>query len=106
MIMKKYFLIVALLAPLMSVTAIAGCVADVPPKLPDGNTVTEDEMRESVRAIRSYITKNEAYLACLDKDKRSGHWKTNTKHYNAMVDEMKRVGASFNTELKLFKLRQ
>lgn len=93
--------------------AAQACDYPKSPPVPNGETVTEPDMREAQKNVRAFIAAAEAYLACLKKmeedatqpmsDRQAA---INVARYNAMVDEMHRVSDEYNVAVRMFKARQ
>lgn len=78
--------------------------------VPDGATATTDDMVNGQMRIKQYMAEMEAYLDCLDQeeanlerepteDERALH----SQRHNAAVDQMEKVAADFNDEVRAYK---
>ena len=101
------------IACLASASALACDYPPTAPKIPDGKTATSDQMMATQQAIKDYVTKMEAYIACIDdsvKDlpepltKEQEH--IHVEKHNAAVDEMQGVADNFNAEVRAYKSAQ
>jgi len=87
------------------------CVAPEIPSIPDGRTVTMDEMLVGQAEVRSYMTVSNEYLSCLaeiiddDEVLKEDRARLSSTH-NRVVDSMESVAASFNDQVKLIRARQ
>jgi len=103
-------LVLLALAP---VAAAEACSYPKSPPVPNGETVTEAEMREAQKNVRAFVAAAEAYLACLSSIEENAaeplttrQAEINVARYNAMVDEMHRVSDEYNVAVRIFKARQ
>jgi ethanolamine utilization cobalamin adenosyltransferase len=95
------------------VTSTSAIACDYPPaapKIPDGKTATSEEMVTTQQAVKDYVSKMEAYIACLDQSvenlpepltKEQEH--IHVEKHNAAVDEMQGVADHFNAEVRAYK---
>lgn len=86
-------------------SALADCVVNTPPTIPDGKTAQEAEMVQAQLAVRSYVTETQEYLSCLENESRGrpgGDW---TKKYNEASTQMEKLASNFNKQLRAFKSR-
>ena len=83
---------------LASASALACDYPPRRPKIPDGKTATSEQMTATQQAIKDYVTKMEAYIACIDESvknlpepltKEQEH--IHVEKHNAAVDEMQGV---------------
>lgn len=79
-------------------------------KVPDGATSTTEEMVAGQTRIKKYMAEMEAYLDCLDREERElGREPTpeevqlHNQRHNAAVDEMEKVAADFNEQVRAYK---
>lgn len=107
-------IVVLFLAPL----ALA---CDYPEKIsiPNGNKASKDEMVTGQRGVKKYMADMETYLACIeeeDKGNRAGIEEPDpivdaqrdemlVKKHNAAVEEMEKIAAAFNEEVRAYKAR-
>lgn len=115
---KTIGLFVCVSSLLIAPTAFA---CDYPARidLPNGGTATKEDMLQGQRDVKKYVADMEAYLDCIVADEkiaRSGIDNLQpedeqqredmlNKKYNAAVDEMETVAASFNAEVQAYKRR-
>lgn len=85
--------------------------------IPNGNSATREEMIDGQRNVKEYVTAMEAYLECIvaaEKAARAAMEELSSedeqlredmlnKKYNAAVEEMEKLAAQFNTEVRTFK---
>lgn len=88
-------------------------------EIPNGATATKDEMLAAQRDVKQFVADMEAYLDCivaeektarsemvdLDPETEQQREDLLNKKYNAAVDEMERVAASFNVEVQAYQER-
>lgn len=67
--------------------------------IPDGSKATEQEMANIQQAIRQFVSDSEAYIECIDGTR-------NPRVRNEVIDEMEKVAAAFNRELRKFRRRK
>jgi hypothetical protein len=101
--------------------ANAECVyPKAPAGMPDGNTATEQEMLDGMKAVKSYNAEVSAYLSCLDMEMQARIDAAGTeapadqiaqikaiqaKRHNAAVEELEAHAARFNEQVKAFKAK-
>ena len=81
--------------------------------VPNGNSATKDEMIDAQGHVKSYVSKVESYLACLDQNLSAspaeGDSANAEQHaiyelrYNAAVESMELVADQFNNALRDYK---
>jgi hypothetical protein len=104
--------------------ALILCVAGAPalaceypptaPAIPDGRTATSEQMVDAQKAVKEYVSKMEAYIACLDTEATStgdeppteAQQHIHVQKHNAAVDEMQNVADKYNAEVRAFKSAQ
>ena len=97
--MNRSVLIVAV-ACLASTRAWAACTDPGPaPQVPDGATVSREEMIAAQKAFRAYDTAVREYALCLEKTGGSEALQ------NAAVRRVELAAEKFNAELRAFKKR-
>lgn len=101
--------------------AHAGFACDYPEriKLPDGATASKEQMLDGQRGVKSFVADIEIYLDCIveeekaaraaiqdlqPEDEQQREDKLNKK-YNAAVEEMERLAAQFNAEVRIYRER-
>jgi hypothetical protein len=106
---------------LTSGIAAAECIyPKAPASIPDGNTASNEEMLEGMRAVKEYNNQVTAYLSCLDMQMQTDISAAgaeappetiaqikaiNAKRHNAAVDELEAHAARFNEQVKVYKAR-
>ncbi len=87
--------------------------------IPNGHSATKDEMVAGQRGIKKFMADIEDYIACLDaEDEEQGadieeldpiaeaqRDEMLVKKHNAAVDDMEKVAAAFNEEVRVYKER-
>jgi len=97
--MNRVALIVAV-ACLVSIRVEAACTdPGAPPPVPDGATVSREEMIAAQKAFRAYDTAVREYALCLEKIGGSEALQ------NAAVHRVEVAAEKFNAELRAFKKR-
>lgn len=106
----RFFLSVLVLA--YSSISFAECTRTTPPELPNGASSDLETMVEGQKAVKAYVADTEAYLACLSTDAEEAGAEMSEEMrsqgvdiYNAAVDEMEAVAASFNEEIAAYKAK-
>lgn len=101
------------LGSLWPAAAAASCDYPRSPSVPNGETVSADELRDTQDKVRAFLAKAEAYLACLEAMEKDAaeppsarQAEINVARYNAMVDEMHRVSDEYNVAVRIFKSQQ
>ena len=110
------------LAALLATAAQAECnYPKSPANLPDGNSATQDQMVEGMKAVKEYNGAVTAYLACLEQEMNARIEAAgpdapaeqieqikaiHNKRHNAAVDELEQTAARFNEQVKTFKARE
>ena len=91
---------------------IEDCAYPDPPVIPDGATVTEDELRRAAGSVRDYQTAMEASLTCLDEaqadlgeDITEEQLSALNTLYNNGIEQLTTIADSFNQQLRIFKAR-
>jgi len=65
--------------------------------IPDGSRATEEEMAATHSKINQFVSASEAYINCL------GNARSTERMRNEMIDEMERIAAVFNRELRKYR---
>lgn len=106
----KYILSTLLL--LSSTAALAECNKPEAPVLPDGGTSELAAMVEGQKAVKAYVAGSEEYLACLTSEESPSSEEVDPEleaqriaNHNAAIDEMEKVAADFNAEIKEYKAK-
>lgn len=89
---------------------LSDCAPPAVPALPDGRTVSMEEMVASQRQVREFVAAGEAYLACLseiidDQDKSGGLRNAAVEEHNRMVAALEEIAAAFNEQIRIFRSR-
>ena len=88
--------------------------------IPNGSIATKDEMIGGQRSVKKYMVEMEEYIACIaEKDERiragiedpdllveAQRDEMLVKKHNAAVEEMEKVAADFNEEVRAYKARK
>ncbi|MGB5247209.1 MAG: hypothetical protein WBN34_11720 [Woeseia sp.] len=88
--------------------------------VPNGGSATRDEMIAGQRAVKEYVTAMETYLECIVAEEKAARAAMEeltsedeqlredmlNKKYNAAVEEMEKLAADFNGEVREFKNRE
>ena len=105
----------------MLLAAHTGFACDYPEriKIPDGASASKQDMLDGQRGVKKFVADMEIYLDCIveeekaaraaiadlqPEDEQQREDKLNKK-YNAAVDEMERLAAQFNAEVRIYKER-
>lgn len=117
--MKRFLNIIAAgFLSLAAGTSFAAC--DYPSKvtIPDGNQATTEEMFAGQKAIKAYMESMNAYLDCIEAETKAaaseGEAEEITiereallaKRHNAAIEEMEKVAAEFNVQVRAYKSRE
>jgi len=111
-----------LLAGVLSASlANAECLyPKAPASIPDGNTATEQEMLDGMKAVKEYNNQVTGYLNCLDMEMQARIQAAGAdapadqveqikaiqnKRHNAAVEELEAHAARFNEQVKAYKAR-
>ena len=101
------------LAAMAQVHAQGTCTAPTAPTIPDGSTASEEQLIETVTAIKAYQDEQNAYRQCLATEESSlGESITPEQKgallqsYNDSVAQEEQVVAAWNEALRAFKSRQ
>ncbi|HEX7061483.1 MAG TPA: hypothetical protein VF200_05900 [Woeseiaceae bacterium] len=116
--MKKSSLFSACAASLLLTSVALACDYPKSPDVPNGSTASKDEMVDGQKAVKAYIKQLEDYQQCLvdeEENARAGmdlepdqikqREEMLTKKYNAAHEDMVKVAAAFNEELKEWQSR-
>ena len=103
----------------ISMLAPVALACDYPERIsiPKGKSATKEEMVTGQRGVKKFMADMEIYLACIeeeDEKNRAGITKPDpiveaqrdemlVKKHNAAVDDMEKVAASFNEEVRTYK---
>jgi hypothetical protein len=118
----KSFVAILGIALLAAPSAWAACsYPQGPDRIPDGNTATEDEMKDAQRAVRKYNEDINIYLTCikdehvksierdaasLTEEQKKERERMQVQKHNAAIDELEAVAARFNEQVKVFKAKE
>lgn len=86
----------------------------------NGGTATKEEMVQSQRDVKTFVTDMEVYLECvveeekvaraaipdLQAEEEEQREEMLNKKYNAAVDELEKVAAQFNAEVQAYKSKE
>lgn len=92
---RKQLVLTALVGLLMSGPTFAVCIRPADPEIPSGDTASGADMLKAKKAVETYVAEVEKYLDC-------GVDSLNQKR---AIDEMERVAARFNEELRVYKAK-
>ena len=102
---------------LLAAQAQAACEYPERAEVPDGNTATEEQMIAGQKEIKRFMGEMDVYLACIEKENadavvegedeeiKAQRDAIAVKRHNAAVDEMERLAAAFNEQVRAFKGR-
>lgn len=104
---------------MLATPAVFAC--DYPAKvdIPNGATATKDEMLQGQRDVKQFVADVELYLECIVTEEKATRSAMDdlqpedeqqredmlNKKYNAAVDEIDRVAATFNSEVQTYRGR-
>ena len=90
----------ALVATFLSMSSAHAASCNKPAfsgNIPDGGSATEVQMASTRDQINQFVSASEAYIGCIGSDKSSERLRNET------IDEMEKVAAVFNRELRKYK---
>ena len=96
----------------VSVASLANAACPYPEgvEVPDGATSTTEQMVDGQTRIKKYMAEMEAYLDCLDREEAElgreptpDELQLHNERHNAAVDEMEKVAAEFNEQVRAYK---
>ena len=115
-ILSKAILILSLLA-----IAPIGFACDYPPRIdvPNGLSATKDDMLAGQKGVKEFVASMEEYLDCIVAEEKASRSDLDNlpaedeqlredmlnKKYNAAVDDMERVAATFNEAVQDYRNR-
>lgn len=118
--MKIVTRLIASLVLFIAAPSVFAC--DYPSRvdIPSGMTATKEEMLQAQRDVKQYVADMEAYLDCIVTEEKTLRSEMTdlapedeqqredllNKKYNAAVDEMETVAASFNSEVQAYRGRE
>ena len=95
---------------LLSSYGYAECSRPDAPDLPDGKVSDLATMVEGQKAVKAYVAGTEAYLECLSGENEKSSEELAEEEiaervvmHNAAVDDMEKVAAQFNEEIREYK---
>jgi len=110
------------LTVMLAAAAQAECTyPKAPSNLPDGNTATQEQMVEGMKAVKAYNGAVTEYLNCLEQEMNARVEAAgpdapaeqieqikaiHNKRHNAAVDELEQTATRFNEQVKTFKARE
>lgn len=103
-------LIIPVCAATLMPLAHGACPYPESAQVPDGTTATTEEMVDGQTRIKKYMAEMEAYLDCLDQEEAdlgreptADELQLHNQRHNAAVDEMEKVAAEFNEQVRAYK---
>jgi len=106
-------LLVALCATTVAQLAVAACPYPDGVSMPDGSQATTEEMVASQTTIKQFMSEMETYLDCLDREEAeldreptAEELQLHNQRHNAAVDEMEKLAADFNDQVRAYKNQQ
>src|SRR6185436_5884561 len=101
----------ALICCVAGARALACDYPPTAPAIPDGKTATSEQMVDAQTSVKDYVSKMEAYIACLDQEvakageepPSEAQQHIHVEKHNAAVDEMQNVADKYNAEVRAFK---
>ena len=106
-------LVISVCAALFALSAQSACPYPEDVKVPNGNTSTTEEMVAGQARIKQYMAEMEAYLDCLDReaaelgrDETAEELQLHNQRHNSAIDEMEKVAADFNEQVRAYKKKQ
>jgi hypothetical protein len=118
----KSFIAILGIGLLAAPSAWAACsYPQGPDRIPDGNSATEQEMKDAQRAVRKYNEDINTYLTCiktehdksierdaasLSEEQKKERERMQVQKHNAAIDELEAVAARFNEQVKVYKARE
>ncbi len=111
----KFFSIsaAALLTGMLAINAHAACDFPANVEVPDGKTATEAELVAAQSVVKQYMANVESYLVCIDEEAKAlgpeiteDQIRIRDMRHNAAVDEMERLAADFNAQIRAFRANQ
>ena len=98
---------------LLATGASAACDFPGNVQVPDGSVASEAEMIAGQSAVKQFMANVEGYLVCLDEeaaalgpDITEDEIRIRDMRHNAAVDEMEKLAANFNAQIRAFKKNQ
>lgn len=87
--------------------------------IPNGKTATKDEMIAGQRSVKEFMADMEEYITCIDEEDKTARAGIEdpdpiveaqrdemlVKKHNAAVEDMEKVAAEFNEEVRTYKAR-
>ena len=103
-------LIILVCAASFASTAYAACPYPEGVAIPDGSTATTEQLVDAQSRIKQYMAEMEAYLECLDREEAAldreptaEELQMHNQRHNLAVDEMEKVAADFNEQVRAYK---
>lgn len=103
-------LIISVCTATLTPLAYGACPYPESVEIPDGAMATTEEMVDGQTRIKQYMAEMEAYLDCLDQEEAdldreptAEELQVHNERHNAAVDEMERVAADFNEQVRAYK---
>jgi hypothetical protein len=118
--MNKLISVVVTSTILFSAQTVFACDYPTRVSLANGTTATKEEMVQSQRDVKTFITEMEAYLECIVEDEKTARASMPdiqsddelqreemlNKNYNAGVVQLEKVAAEFNSEVQAYKAKE
>lgn len=70
--------------------------------IPDGKSASESEMAQAQQAVKSYVSAGQDYIGCLESEGNINSASLG-KLRNSVIDDMERVAAKFNRQLRYYR---
>lgn len=104
---------------LLGAANIASAQCEYPQKdpVPNGITASEQDMLDGQRSVKTFMAAMDEYLACIEEDAKVAvsaeedpeaqqqQQSIATKKHNAAVEDMEKLAASFNEQVRTYKNR-
>jgi hypothetical protein len=104
----KRILLAAVLTYAASLPAHADCaLPPAPSKIPDGSTASQQEMLTAMQTLKEYNGDVETYTKCLDFEAKQNRLSRTDeeKMHNSAVDNLQKIAAKFNEQVRTFKAK-
>ena len=118
--MTRFIKVTCTIAAIIFAPAALAC--DYPNRItiPNGSSASKDEMVTGQRGVKKFMADMEAYISCIeeeDKKVRAGIEEPDPiveaqrdemliKKHNAAVEDMEKIAAQFNEEVRTYKARK
>jgi len=101
-------LLAAVAVALFAGTAYAECtLPPAPSKIPDGNSASESEMVGAMQTLKQYDGDVNVYLKCLEFESKQNRLSSSERErmHNSAVEQLQKVAAKFNEQVRTFKAK-